>query len=326
MRRNPPSSWDEASVLDFNNILTALQTAEPDKDFSGFRVPPGELASRVTGFTRGTRRAPGQTFYSSKLYCEDGPMTRRLEGVAAYLAAVDPASLSPVATSKADRVSASIFDLTGAIDMPFGTLATENLRVFPQNGDAPIPTKGRVAGSIILINDARVPLRVGDVVERSLPSGIVERFVITDPGYHETVGHGIPSHYQAKFLREDAAPIRKPSSAIHVTGDHARINVGSVDQSTNLIQHLGASGKNDELASELRTLRLELLSKAGDVPERYSAIGAVATAESAATEGDEAKAATGLRTLGKAGTWVLKTATDLGLPLATAYIKAHLGL
>ena len=228
--------------------------------------------------------------------------------------------------SKMDWVRASILGLTEEVDMPFGTLATENLRVCPQNGDAPIPTKGRVAGSIILINDARVPLRVDDAVERSLPSGIVERFIITDPGYHETVGHGIPSHYQAKFRREDAAPSRSPMSAIHVTGDHARINVGSVDHSTNSIQYLAASGQNDELASELRALRLELLSKAGDAPENYSAIGVIATAESAATEGDEAKAAAGLRTLGKAGTWVLKTATDLGLPIATAYIKVHLGL
>lgn len=210
--------------------------------------------------------------------------------------------------------------------MPFGTLATEHLRICPQNGDAPISTKGRVTGSIIFITDARVPLRVGDVVERSLPSGIVERFVITDPGYHQTAGHGIPSHYQAKFRREDAAPGMNPMSGIHVTGDHARINFGSADHSTNSIQYLATSGQNDKLASELRILRSELLSRAGDAPENYSAIGAVATAESAATEGDEAKAAAGLRTLGKAGTWVLKTATDLGLPIATAYIKAHLGL
>ena len=99
MRRNPPSWWDETAVLEFDNILSALQAAEPDKDFSGFRVPPGDLAPRVIGFTRGTRRAPGQTFYSSKLYCDDGRMTRRLEGVAAYLAAVDPPSPSPVASA-----------------------------------------------------------------------------------------------------------------------------------------------------------------------------------------------------------------------------------
>jgi hypothetical protein len=97
MRRHPPSSWDETAVADHNNILAALRAAEPDKDFSGFRVPLSEPAPRVTGFTRGTRRAPGQKFYSSKLYCDDGRMTRRLEGVAAYLAAVDAPAPGPAA-------------------------------------------------------------------------------------------------------------------------------------------------------------------------------------------------------------------------------------
>lgn len=100
MRRNPPSWWDETAVLEYDNILADLQAAEPDKDFSGFRVPPGELAPRVTGFTRGTRRAPGRTLYSSKLYCDDGRMMRRLEGVAAYLATVDPPSPSPVSVAE----------------------------------------------------------------------------------------------------------------------------------------------------------------------------------------------------------------------------------
>ena len=102
MRRHPPSWWDETAVSDFNAILAALQTAEPDKDFSGFLVPRSELAPKITGFTRGTRRAPGRTFYSSKLYCDEGRMTRRLEGVAAYLAAVDlppPDPITPAAAT-----------------------------------------------------------------------------------------------------------------------------------------------------------------------------------------------------------------------------------
>ena len=77
---------------------------------------------------------------------------------------------------------ASILDRTEEEDMPLGTFATENLRVCPQNGDAPIQTKGRDAGTITLINDVRVPLRVGDAVERSLPSGIIDAFHHYGPG------------------------------------------------------------------------------------------------------------------------------------------------
>ncbi len=222
-------------------------------------------------------------------------------------------------------IGTSMLDLTKEEDMPLGVFATENLTVCPQNGGAPIPTKGRVAGTIILINDVRVPLEVGDAIERSLPSGIVERFIVTDPGYHETTGHGIPSHYQARFRRADAVASRASTPAIHVTGDHARINVGSTDHSSNSIQYLAAAGEPSELAAELRALRIELLARAGDSPEQYSAIGAVATAEKAASEGDVAKAGPILGSLGKVGEWVLSTATDLGLRLASEYIKAHTG-
>lgn len=87
LRIHPPSLWDEAAVSDYNDILAALQAADPAKDFTAFRVPPGELAPIVTGFTRGTRRHPGQKFMSSKRYCDTNRMLRRVEGVAAYLSA-----------------------------------------------------------------------------------------------------------------------------------------------------------------------------------------------------------------------------------------------
>lgn len=92
IRRYPPSWWDETAIADYNGILAALQAAEPDKDFRDFTVPPSELAQKVSGWDRRGRR-----LYSSKLYCDAGRMTRRIEGLAVYLAAVDPPSLGLIA-------------------------------------------------------------------------------------------------------------------------------------------------------------------------------------------------------------------------------------
>ena len=95
LRQHPPVWWDESAVADYNDILASLQAAEPDKDFSVFRVPPGELAPRVISWTRGTRRSPGRKNYSSKLYCDDGRMVRRLEAVRGYLTAIDTSAPGP---------------------------------------------------------------------------------------------------------------------------------------------------------------------------------------------------------------------------------------
>ena len=76
------------------------------------------------------------------------------------------------------------------------------------------------------------------------------------------------------------------------------------------------------LAGELGTLRAGLTQQA-ERPEHYSALAEVATAEIAASNGD----ADGTRSaLGKVGTWVLSTATALGVAVAAAAIKAASGL
>jgi hypothetical protein len=208
--------------------------------------------------------------------------------------------------------------------MALHTVCTENLMICPKNGEACSPSKGRVTGPTLFLLNTKVPLTAGDAVERSLPSGIVERFIVIDPGFQQGI-HGIPSHYQAKYRRADAEPRKAGGHIVHVSGAHARINMDSIDRSTNTVQYLAAATEPGDLAIELRALRVELLSRAGDGPEQYSAIGAVASAESAASRGDATQGGAVLRSLGKAGEWVLSTARDLGLQVASEYIKTHIG-
>jgi hypothetical protein len=122
-RLHPPSMWDETAVSDYNDTLTALQAADPGKDFASFRVPPGELAPICTGFTRGTRRHPGQKFMSSKLYCDTNRMLRRVEGVTAYLSAESLAeNLAAEEATKTEPPSWFKSQLLKARDMALPTI------------------------------------------------------------------------------------------------------------------------------------------------------------------------------------------------------------
>jgi uncharacterized protein YjbI with pentapeptide repeats len=76
------------------------------------------------------------------------------------------------------------------------------------------------------------------------------------------------------------------------------------------------------LATELATLRRHLRQEAVE-PEHDVAIGAIASAEVAAKEGNGPKT---FEWLGKAGKWTLDNATKIGVGVATAALKTALGL
>jgi hypothetical protein len=57
----------------------------------------------------------------------------------------------------------------------------------------------------IMSEDISIPIEVGDYFERHLPSGIIEYYEVTDPGYHKGT-RGIPDHYQTK-VKQISNPI-----------------------------------------------------------------------------------------------------------------------
>ncbi|KAF5428813.1 Leucine-rich repeat (LRR) protein [Candidatus Methanophagaceae archaeon] len=77
-----------------------------------------------------------------------------------------------------------------------------------------------------------------------------------------------------------------------------------------------------ELSKELTELRSTLKEEATE-PGHDMSIGAIASAESSAKEGNGPKA---LEYLKKAGTWAFDKATKISVPVATAALKAALGL
>jgi hypothetical protein len=85
-----------------------------------------------------------------------------------------------------------------------------------------------------------------------------------------------------------------------------------------------ASGKIDldELANELATLRAAARQEATSA-EQDEALGAIASAESAARKGDGAGA---FEQLAKAGKWALDVATKIGVSVAAVALTHALGL
>src|SRR4051794_36795149 len=70
-------------------------------------------------------------------------------------------------------------------------------------------------------DDIKLSFEVGDEVERKLPNGMAEWWVIENPDFHKGM-HGIPDFYDLKVSRRGT---RKPT---HVTNV---INVGSMNGS-----------------------------------------------------------------------------------------------
>jgi hypothetical protein len=173
---------------------------------------------------------------------------------------------------------------------------------------------------MVLIPDAKIPIEPDDAILRELPSGIVERLVVTEPGFYATI-HGIPAHYQVKYRREGQKPAGSPGYHIHVSGDNSRVNINSIDNSANTISN--QSYDFTALAAELATLRQALLKRAQS-PEHYTAIGAIASAETETKSGDVSKVKRALSALGTAGLWALETSKEIGVSLAAELLKAQI--
>jgi len=177
-----------------------------------------------------------------------------------------------------------------------------------------------VTKEMVLIPDADIPISPGDAILRALPSGLVERLIVTDPGFHAQI-LGNPPHYQVIYRREGQESASKPGYSIHVSGENARVNIHSVDKSTNIIsnQHVEMA----TLADELAKLRAALLERAQS-REHFVAIGIIATAELAAESGDASKVSQAMSALGAGARWVFDTAKEVGVQVVAEILKTHL--
>lgn len=159
--------------------------------------------------------------------------------------------------------------------MSFDDFMTDNINVRKQNGDLLEGLKASVQSSKIFLNRSDVLIEPRDLIERRSSNGAVETFEVIDPGFHEAF-HGIKAHYQmsVRKLGIPEAKQRIESITYHVTGNNARINNHSVDQSTNTV-NIGA-----DLREYIEGLR-KVVQSLADAQQRQDALEIVDAVEGA---------------------------------------------
>lgn len=123
--------------------------------------------------------------------------------------------------------------------MPFRELSSDRVTLVKPDGTVErenIPAI--VTGMKIQVHDPKLPVEMGDHLLRTLPSGLVEDYIVNDPQFHA----GLSGHIEGFFIihvKRSGLPASKPQSAIqnitnNFTGANSRVNINSTDMSTNV--------------------------------------------------------------------------------------------
>ena len=136
--------------------------------------------------------------------------------------------------------------------MAFDSLLTDTVSLIKQDGTTVGGIKASVQSKNIFIQGHEPLIESGDLVQRKMSNGAEETYEVIDPGFHEEF-HGIPARYKMD-VRKLGVPEAK--SAIHsvtynVTGNNARINQNSVDQSVNVVRWTSDVAENLEALTRI---------------------------------------------------------------------------
>lgn len=129
----------------------------------------------------------------------------------------------------------------GGADMSLQNLMKDKVTLVKKNGTilaediAAAVTPGQITTFV-----TKFPIEVEDHLLRQLPNGLVEDFVVTDPGYHSGLAGAIPPTYQVK-VRRSGVPVASPQTIIaNFFGQNSRMNVNSTDNSVNIVSGLSS--------------------------------------------------------------------------------------
>lgn len=219
------------------------------------------------------------------------------------------------------RLTALGFNEAGTHEMNLSGFCRDTVSIERSDGSRHDNVKAQVNTKSIIIPNEKIPVSIGDVIIRTLPSGVTERLVVTEPGFTQGT-RSIPSHYSIKYRHESAAEKVTGSQTFHVSGPNARVNINSNDYSNNLsVQQIE---QQTELLAELQRLRLELFPQATQ-PEHAMTVGAIAEAEMAVKENNKSKLDAAIERLGTSGRWIWTAAQKIAYPVISKIIEHKLG-
>ena len=151
--------------------------------------------------------------------------------------------------------------------MPFKALLTDTVSLIKQDGTTVDGIKASVQTNKIFIQGQKPLIESGDLIQRKMSNGAEETFEVIDPGFHEKF-HGIPAGYQMRARKLGIPEARSAIQSItyNVTGNNARINQNSIDQSVNVVQ------LPPDVTDNLEALRQEISLLIDDGPQKQEAI------------------------------------------------------
>ena len=110
---------------------------------------------------------------------------------------------------------------------------TEKVKIIKQDLSIIDGVDALVESTKIFIDDGSVNIEEGDIIERTLPSGAKEQFLVTDRGFYKGM-HGIPDHYQVTVERQSTYKKVSRGQVINQynISNAEKVNIHSTDNST----------------------------------------------------------------------------------------------
>ncbi|MCP3441999.1 hypothetical protein [Bradyrhizobium sp. CCGUVB14] len=182
----------------------------------------------------------------------------------------------------------------GGADMSLQSLMKDKVTLVKKDGtvlkmDIPAAvTSGQITTFV-----TEFPIEVGDHLLRQLPNGLVEDFVVSDPGYHSGIAGAIPPTYQVKVRRSDA-PAASPQTIIaNFHGPNSRMNVNSTDNSVNIVSDVSG----EQLTGLINQIRASLAALPQEQQAAIAEPIAVLEIEAASSVPSQSKIRTALQTI-----------------------------
>lgn len=117
---------------------------------------------------------------------------------------------------------------------PFDKFPHSDLKIVAPDGTVRSTARGIFSGKQVSVFDPNLQVFVGDEIRRVLPNGTEEAFDVVDPKFYDKF-HGIPANFQIDIRRKGTFEAGKGGHFnINVSGQNARVNVHSTDNSTNV--------------------------------------------------------------------------------------------
>ncbi len=144
--------------------------------------------------------------------------------------------------------------------MPFTDLMRDTLNVLDENGAVlKENVKASVQKNKIITTDTSFPLKPNYHFLRTLGNGMVEDFVVIDPGFRKGMAV-IPDTYQASVRRSDIPLADKSTIIQNISGSHNRVYASSTDNSVNIgsIDILATAGVVDQIRPYVEKLPVDI--------------------------------------------------------------------